>query len=68
MIEVALFGDLAVSGTAALLADHAAYRKLDGDPPDVRGVCDRTQCRSRRLAHRFLGGLRWRSSCGAPSL
>jgi hypothetical protein len=30
-----LFGDLTASGTAALLADHAAYRKLDGDPPDA---------------------------------
>jgi serine/threonine protein kinase len=30
-----LFGDLTASGTAALLADHATYRKLDGDPPDA---------------------------------
>ena len=30
-----LFGDLTASGTAALLADHATYRALDGDPPDA---------------------------------
>jgi len=30
-----LFGDLTASGTAALLADHATYRDLDGDPPDA---------------------------------
>lgn len=28
-----MFGDLTVAGTAALLADHARYRRLDGDPP-----------------------------------
>ncbi|MBC7977373.1 MAG: ABC transporter substrate-binding protein [Myxococcales bacterium] len=31
----ALFGDLTTSGTARLLADHAAYRKLDGEPADA---------------------------------
>jgi ABC-type branched-subunit amino acid transport system substrate-binding protein len=30
-----LFGDLTASGTAALLADHAAYRRLDGEPADA---------------------------------
>ncbi|HEX4418196.1 MAG TPA: ABC transporter substrate-binding protein [Kofleriaceae bacterium] len=30
-----LFGDLTASGTAALLADHASYRKLDGEPADA---------------------------------
>ena len=30
----ALFGDPTASGTRALLADHARYRELDGDPPD----------------------------------
>jgi hypothetical protein len=30
-----LFGDLTSSGTAALLADHATYRKLDADPADA---------------------------------
>ncbi|HEU4727621.1 MAG TPA: bifunctional serine/threonine-protein kinase/ABC transporter substrate-binding protein, partial [Kofleriaceae bacterium] len=30
-----LFGDPTASGTRALLADHASYRKLDGDPPDA---------------------------------
>ncbi|HEY0189665.1 MAG TPA: ABC transporter substrate-binding protein, partial [Kofleriaceae bacterium] len=30
-----LFGDRTASGTATLLADHATYRKLDGDPPDA---------------------------------
>ena len=29
----ALFGDPTAAGTAALLADHARYRALDGDPP-----------------------------------
>ncbi|HEX3765672.1 MAG TPA: bifunctional serine/threonine-protein kinase/ABC transporter substrate-binding protein [Kofleriaceae bacterium] len=29
----ALFGDLTAAGTAALLADHARYRALDGEPP-----------------------------------
>ena len=28
----ALFGDLTMSGTQRLLADHATYRKVDGDP------------------------------------
>ncbi|MEO7730214.1 MAG: ABC transporter substrate-binding protein, partial [Kofleriaceae bacterium] len=31
----ALFGDLTMSGTARLLADHATYRQLDGDPADA---------------------------------
>jgi len=31
----AMFGDLTASGTAALLADHATYRRLDGDPADA---------------------------------
>ncbi|HET9623104.1 MAG TPA: bifunctional serine/threonine-protein kinase/ABC transporter substrate-binding protein [Kofleriaceae bacterium] len=30
-----LFGDLTASGTAALLADHATYRKLDHEPADA---------------------------------
>jgi hypothetical protein len=29
----ALFGDFTASGTAGLVADHARYRALDGDPP-----------------------------------
>ncbi|HEX7838416.1 MAG TPA: ABC transporter substrate-binding protein, partial [Kofleriaceae bacterium] len=29
----ALFGDLTAAGTAGLLADHARYRAVDGDPP-----------------------------------
>jgi tRNA A-37 threonylcarbamoyl transferase component Bud32 len=28
----AMFGDLTAAGTAGLLADHARYRKLDGEP------------------------------------
>jgi hypothetical protein len=31
----ALFGDLTMAGTARLLADHAAYRKLDGEPAEA---------------------------------
>lgn len=31
----AMFGDLTAAGTAGLLADHAKYRKLDGDPADA---------------------------------
>jgi hypothetical protein len=31
----ALFGDPTVSGTAGLLADHARYRKIDGEPADA---------------------------------
>jgi tRNA A-37 threonylcarbamoyl transferase component Bud32 len=31
----AMFGDLPASGTAALLADHARYRTLDGEPADA---------------------------------
>ncbi len=31
----AMFGDLTAAGTAALLADHERYRKLDGDPADA---------------------------------
>lgn len=31
----AMFGDLTAAGTAALLADHARYRALDGDPIDA---------------------------------
>jgi Protein kinase domain/Periplasmic binding protein len=30
-----LFGDLTTSGTQRLLADHATYRKLDGEPADA---------------------------------
>jgi branched-chain amino acid transport system substrate-binding protein len=30
-----MFGDPTVAGTAALLADHARYRRLDGEPPDA---------------------------------
>jgi hypothetical protein len=29
----ALFGDLTAAGTAGLLADHARYRAIDGEPP-----------------------------------
>src|SRR5678815_1719208 len=29
----ALFGDLIAAGSAGLLADHARFRALDGDPP-----------------------------------
>jgi hypothetical protein len=31
----ALFGDLTTSGTARLLADHATYRRLDGEPAEA---------------------------------
>lgn len=31
----ALFGDPTMSGTRRLLADHAAYRRLDGEPADA---------------------------------
>ena len=31
----ALFGDLTMSGTQRLLADHARYRSLDGEPADA---------------------------------
>jgi hypothetical protein len=31
----ALFGEPTASGTARLLADHATYRRADGDPPDA---------------------------------
>jgi len=31
----AMFGDLTAAGTAALLADHDRYRKLDGEPSDA---------------------------------
>jgi tRNA A-37 threonylcarbamoyl transferase component Bud32 len=31
----AMFGDLTAAGTAGLLADHAKYRKLDGEPADA---------------------------------
>lgn len=31
----ALFGDLTAAGSAGLVADHARYRALDGDPPDA---------------------------------
>ena len=31
----AMFGDATAAGTAGLLADHARYRKLDGDPADA---------------------------------
>jgi hypothetical protein len=31
----ALFGDLTAAGSAGLVADHARYRVLDGDPPDA---------------------------------
>jgi hypothetical protein len=34
----ALFGDPTAAGTAALLADHAHYRAVDGEPPDAHKI------------------------------